>query len=50
MQVRPVFTQVGTGFLCGNSVVCGQTRRSVREAPAASARVSRQARHNSMRA
>ena len=28
MQVRPVFTQVGTGFLYGDSVVCGQTCRS----------------------
>ena len=28
MHVKPVFTQVGTGFLCGNSVVCGQTCRS----------------------
>ena len=28
MQVKPVFTQVDTGFLCGNSVVCRQTRRS----------------------
>ena len=28
MQVRPVFTQVDTGFLYGNSVVCGQTCRS----------------------
>ena len=38
MQVRPVFTQVDTGFLYGNSVVCGQTCRSSARSVVASAR------------
>jgi len=38
MQVRPVFTQVDTGFLYGDSVVCGQTCRSDARSAAAGAR------------
>ena len=38
MQVRPVFTQVDTGFLYGDSVVCGQTCRSDARSAAAGSR------------